>query len=282
MTKYGKKYNKKNKRLKYLTHYEYKRLDEDIVSRFLSRLLFGLVGFLIVFRIFRGILPSSLVSFSFTFALMRQFYIKIIKPRIYSGRIKAYYRRSYNKFHINLAISYHFIAIGFMIIAIYCGMYIFLTGYGLSDFIPMELNYNNMVGHHGVLDMFLGAMDIRGVLLAAIISLMPLYILYYKDRYITISDYNKEMVYKMKSLNLSEKEAYKEFKAEQDKKHGIMDYNTMQFSDNKDTGRDLGEEAQKSNQRAGVIPGQEDGEGKKGGKENTERVIRRRARRKDK
>ena len=193
-----------NKKLKYRRNYEYdiKILDIDYASLIIIlpvSLVISLV--MVVFSMDYGF-PFK--AFDFAFLALILPYQLFIRPKIYRGEIKAYYRRSYGNFKNIVNWTMLFGLIG-------AWKYLMLFSYhyyNTKDLLAFaEGNFHYVVTPLTVFSL-----------------LFIFYYSFYQDKYSTIREYSNTVNYYMKNKKMNENGAVNTFKFMKDKEYNIKEY----------------------------------------------------------
>lgn len=196
-----------NKNLQYRRHHQLTTKGLDIGTIPFNM---GVSLVIVVIMIFLDIEYFNILkAFDFGMFISISLYQLVLKPKIYRGEIKAYYRRDYQKLN-GLITKYTFIAGTSQTRFILFGAYTF--------FIERNLR--------GV---FVNSFHYIATPVSILISLLFLYITFYQDKYSTIREYSNKVNYNIKSRGMDERTAILAFKTEKDEDFNIKEFRGMYY-----------------------------------------------------
>lgn len=202
----------------------------------------------VIFILFKIEYFKVIKASDFVFLIVFAIYQFILKPKIYRGEIKAYYRRTYET----------------TVKSIY--LYSFIGAISVWRFVAIAVY--EILKTHNVSTVFTNIYHPIATPITIIISLFMFYLTYYQDKYTTIKEYSNRINYKIKELGMDENTATRLFLLEKDKEYGIKQFRGMYY--------DYDYEEEKSNENKDL-----DDEKKKNEEKKEENMIRRNPRQKN-
>lgn len=218
--------NKYNKRLKYMQHHQLRKINYP--TGFITAIAMGVA---IIARIFKKTCPSFLLSFNATIIILSLIYALVIRPAIYKGKIIAYYRRNYSP-RLQRFVNYYKLLINFAVVNIvFCIIYtVFFIRAITSDYIPVPIDdIVRFLQGNKFLYILKQSYNLKGIIVASIISFLLLYYLFFEDEYITIADYSNGIVYRMKELGMYFESAVSDLMKTKDKEHNVKAYGGIYY-----------------------------------------------------
>lgn len=216
MTKKG-KYNKK---LRYLEYDELENIANNNIPKamkwtFYLFLFFFFTNFMNGRREFY---PTEMISFDAALTFSMLVFIKIVKPLLYNGTIKGYYRRNYKGLRFLLDL-YWFLAIGSALrLVVAEGFYIVNTLKINRDALIKAMKY-----------MYFPPVTIS----VLIISLVLFYLSYFQDKYISIRDFSNTVIDIIRKDGVSKEVAISTVKQMKDIEYGVSSYNGVLYEEDK-------------------------------------------------
>ena len=196
--------NKYNKMFRYKEHYDLKRLfDENSYVRYFTDILIMLI-LLFIFSY-----PDWLKATDVVLSLFYIVFLKVMEPMMYRGDMPAYYRREYDYKDV--------------------GLYIFLKKYSVYSLIRFifvaVVDYMNRVEGIPQDSIFKGMYQRFTTPITLILVLYAISNVYFRNRYISIKDYSNGILFRMKELQMGEREAVVDLTKRRDEELGISEYN---------------------------------------------------------
>jgi len=196
-----------NKTLRYRKHYElYIPYFYFNVGIFLAIPSFITIAIIKLFSI--PYFPWLKAS-DFIFLILFSMYLFYLRPQIYRGKIKAYYRRSYKK--IEKAVQ----------------LYVKIGIIGALRFIIMGIL--DILKTKNITAPFLEMFHPVSAILTVLSAFLFLYLVFYQDKYVSIEEYSNRINYKIKELKMNDRRAIEEFLEEKDKEYNIKEFHGMYY-----------------------------------------------------
>lgn len=194
--------NKYNKTLRYRRNHQL-IFDTFEASGFFTNFAMGAVISLIIFWLN---IPYTSAFKGFDFAMLVSIlsYQLILRPRIYRGDIKAYYRRSYKKLKFIIT-NFAFVGVTSM------WRFVILSGTQIYNEESLLVLYKDI--YHPVT-----------TLIVTILSLLVFYLTYYNDKYTTIREYSNSINFNIKENGMHEKDAIWRFGVEKDREYDVKEF----------------------------------------------------------
>lgn len=195
--------NRYNRSLKYMQHHE---LDKIFLKKKPLMDTFLISTVLTVILLYLEVKYSPALK-AFDFALLANFliYVSIIRPNIYKGRIKAYYRRKYN---IRASFRVYSVLTMFSLGRV--------IGFSLYFFINDKSNVSKSIIENSHNTTITPAVSL--------ISIVLLYLAFYHDKYVSIKEYSNEITYRRREHGMNKDEAIRDFLMMKDKGYNIKEY----------------------------------------------------------
>lgn len=198
------KKNRYNKKLKYRENPEL--IDDFDYGFFITIFIATAIPTLILTWLeINNYFPLSL-SIGFASLVLIVLYKLIIRPQIYKGNIRAYYRRKYE--NISKVNNKFFIAITVLI----------------SRFILFSIE--SLIKENDILQ----SINLQGILITIAIFSLMLYLSFFQEKYTTIKEYSDKINYEMKFNNRNYKDALELFYKKKDKEHGVKEFDGTYFN----------------------------------------------------
>lgn len=197
--------NRYNKSLRYMQHH---KLENILVKHDIAKMYFISMGITILLGYFAVPYHHYLKSFDFALSVVFTIYLAVLRPNIYKGKIKAYYRRKYSSLIRNIGRPYCLfagISLGRLNMA---ALYVVLID-------KKSINITSLMKdlYHPIITS-----------MVIILSLLLLYSYFFYDRYTTIKDYSNEITYRRRELKMNREEAISDFIKSKDLEYDVQEY----------------------------------------------------------
>lgn len=216
--------NKYNKRLRYLEHYFFENLISENINAgikfsIISTLIMGLLCFL---HGDASLYPTEIIPLDFSMTICF-FLFLMIKPLLYNGRIKAYYRKDYS-FLYPILRFYLILAISSILRSLIVSFSYLLNVFG---------NYYN--NQKEIIQALFNIYNKNITFPVLIISLALFYFTYFQDKFIEIKEYSNKVIGLMKNHNYDKYKAIATVINNKNIEYGICEYDGNYYDDKKNT-----------------------------------------------
>ncbi len=195
--------NKYNKKLRYREHPSLK--DRLTLEQFFILLGFtGVINLFLIFLTDNDGYSSLIKTIDFWSLIILVVYSYILRPKIYRGKIKAYYRRDYKM--VSKVTNGYFILIGTLSSN-------FLTRTMIR---AMDLKSFNQA--------FQGLFHPMGILVTVSTFVMVIYIIFYNDKYVSVQEFSDEVNYRMMFKKMHLQGAIDSLYRCKDKEYGVKEF----------------------------------------------------------
>ena len=205
--------NKYNEKLSYRIHHELNNHFSNHRLWFFWIIVSALITGILAF--FRYSYSHALKSFDFATSLIIVFYVIFIRPAIFKGKIKAYYRRRYKDLPA--------------LTGLYLRIAILSTGRILTASSFYYLIYKTGIEDAYLSKIFENLYHPIATQIAVVIPLLLFFIMFYQDKYVTVREYSNEINYRLKELNFGLRSAVEDFLATKDEEYGIKEFKGMYY-----------------------------------------------------